>query len=104
MPEVKVRAVAEPKATAMPELLTTVGAVPPGLDEAPEKISECEPAKVVTVLSFSSLAVIVRLSATETAGVRVAAAIAKWVAAPIVIVAERVELVALQERQTAVTV
>ena len=42
-PELKLIAVAEPKATAVPELLTTVGLVPPGLAEAPEKMRLCEP-------------------------------------------------------------
>ena len=42
-PAVKVSAVALPKATAVPALLTTVGLVPPGLAAAPEKTSECEP-------------------------------------------------------------
>jgi hypothetical protein len=43
-PAVKVSAVALPKATAVPEPLETVGALFAGLAEAPEKISECEPA------------------------------------------------------------
>jgi hypothetical protein len=42
-PEVKVIAVVEPKAIAVPELLTTVGAVLPGLAEAPEKTRLWEP-------------------------------------------------------------
>ena len=42
-PAVKVSAVAVPKAIAVPELLATVGAVPLGLAEAPEKTSEWEP-------------------------------------------------------------
>jgi len=36
--------VALPKALALPEPLDTVGAVPPGLDEAPEKVRLREPA------------------------------------------------------------
>ena len=42
-PEVKVSAVLLPKATLLPELLATVGAVPPGLAEAPEKTRLWEP-------------------------------------------------------------
>jgi hypothetical protein len=38
MPEEKLSAVALPKLTAVPELLTTVGRLPPGLAEAPEKV------------------------------------------------------------------
>jgi hypothetical protein len=37
-PAVKLIAVAEPKATAVPELLDTVGFVPLGLAAAPEKV------------------------------------------------------------------
>jgi hypothetical protein len=35
---VKLIDVALPKATAVPELLATVGAFPPGLEAAPEKV------------------------------------------------------------------
>jgi hypothetical protein len=42
-PAVKVSAVALPKATAVPELLATVGALPAGLDEAPLKTRLWEP-------------------------------------------------------------
>ena len=42
-PEVKVIGVAVPKATAVPEALVTVGALPPGLAEAPEKVRLLEP-------------------------------------------------------------
>ena len=40
----KLIAVAVPKAVAVPELLATVGAVPPGLAVAPEKVRLLEPA------------------------------------------------------------
>ena len=42
-PEVKVIAVELPKAMAVPEALATVGALPPGLAEAPEKVRFLEP-------------------------------------------------------------
>jgi hypothetical protein len=43
MPAAKVRAVALPKLIAVPELLTTVGALPAGLELAPEKVRLWEP-------------------------------------------------------------
>jgi hypothetical protein len=52
----------------------------------------------------ASLALIVRLSAAPAVGVVVAALRTKWSAAPEATIAVRVELVAVQVRQTAVTV
>ena len=42
-PELKVIGVAVPKATAVPEALVTVGALPAGLAKAPEKVRLLEP-------------------------------------------------------------
>ena len=58
----------------------------------------------MTVLLLASFAVIVRLSAAPAAGVVVAALNTSFVAAPNVTWAEDGELVAVHDRQTAVTV
>ena len=55
------------------------------------------------MLLLSSLAVIVRLSATPAVGVVLATVTRKWVAGPNVTWADKVVLVAVHERHTAVT-
>ena len=59
---------------------------------------------MVTVLPFTSLAVIVRLSAAPAAGVEDAAPIVNFVVAPMITVADFLALVSVQERHLAVTV
>jgi hypothetical protein len=83
--------------------LTTVGALPPGLEAAPAKTRLWVPEKVVTVELAVSLAVIVRLTAVPVFGVVVLPPIVNLTASPIVTVAALAALVLLQPCQIATT-
>ena len=92
-----------PKAVAEPELLLTVGALPPGLAEAPLKVRLCEPVYSGAVLPAASAATIVRLSATPADGAAESALRTRWSGAPLSTSASADAPAVVQERHFAVT-